>query len=564
MTRAEALATLTAPGQPFELVERTVLGRPCRVFAHAPGTVRDLLERARAEFGRYPYLTYEDERLDFATVHERAARLSWVLRERYGVEKGDRVAIAARNYPEWVVAFFAATNLGAIAVAMNAWWTAAELKQALDDSGAKLVFADTERLERLGPDGPGLPVVAVRASAPWAARFEELLDGETRQQPPAVELDPDDDAFIIYTSGSTAAPKGAVSTHRNIIHALMSWRLDGQAYALSEGRVEPKEPHEEQRRLLLSVPLFHVSGSHVGMLACLGNGRELILMYKWDPDRAMDVIEREKVQFFIAAPAITGDLVRAAEAQGRRLESLLMVGGGGAPRAPEQVRAIPRATAAVPNTGWGMTETNAIGAGVVGEDYLRRPEGCGWPSAVLDLRVVDAEGRELPPGEAGELQVRGAAVFRGYWRRPQENAAAFEDGGWFRTGDLARFGEDGFLYIVDRLKDIVIRGGENISCPWVEAALYEHPEVDEAAVFGVPDARLGEELAAAVVTTSDGLTERELCDWLGQRLAAFQVPRRIDVRREPLPRTASGKLAKRLIRDAWLEEYRAASPMESA
>ena len=550
MTRAEAIAALTAPGQPFELIEREVLGAPCRVFLRAPHIVRDLLERARAEFGDYPYLTYEGETLSFAEVHGRAARLSWALQERFGVAKGDRVAIAARNYPEWVIAFFATTNLGAIVVALNAWWTAAELEQALEDSGARVVFADAERLQRLGVTS-GVDIIAVRTSAPEAIGYDALLDAEARTEPPQAVVEPDDDAFIIYTSGSTAAPKGAVSSHRNIVHALESWRLDTEATAMSEGRVEPREPFEEQRSLLLSVPLFHVSGSHVGMLGCLNNGRRLILMYKWDVARAMELIERERVSMFIAAPAITGDLVRAAEAEGRRLDSLLVIGGGGAPRAPDQVRAIARATAAAPTTGWGMTETNAIGAGVGGPGYLQRPEGVGWPSAVLDLRVVDPEGRELASGEAGELQVRGAAIFRGYWRRPEENATAFQDG-WFRTGDLARFDSDGFVYILDRLKDIVIRGGENISCPWVEAALYEHPAVVEAAVFGIPDARLGEELAATVVTTSDAPSEGELRDWLGQRLAAFQVPRRIETRREPLPRTASGKLAKRLIRQEWL------------
>ena len=563
MTRAEAITVLTAPGQPFELIERTVRGAPCRVFRRAPGTVRDLLERARADFGDFPYLSYETENLDFAAVHERAARLSWVLRERFGVDKGDRVAIAMRNYPEWVVAFFAATNLGAVAVAMNAWWTAAELEQALADSGARVIFADAERLERLGGVGPEVAVIGVRASAPDVISYDALLKEETRAEPPDAALEADDDIFIIYTSGSTAAPKGVVSSHRNILHALISWQLDAEATAMAEGRAEPREPFEEQRSLLLSVPLFHVSGSHVGMLGCLNNGRRLILMYKWDVARAMDIIDREGVALFIAAPAITGDLVRAAEAQGRRLDSLLVIGGGGAPRAPDQVRAIARATPAAPTTGWGMTETNAIGTGVGGEGYLQRPEGVGWPSAVLDLRLVDPDGRELPAGEAGELQVRGTAVFRGYWRRPEENAAAFQDG-WFNTGDLARFDEDGFVHILDRLKDIVIRGGENISCPRVEAALYDHPQVLEAAVFGVPDARLGEELAATVVAGSQALSEDELRSWLEKRLARFQVPRRIEIRREPLPRTASGKLAKRLIREQWLAEARLLHTQENA
>ena len=364
---------------------------------------------------------------------------------------------------------------------------------------------------------------------------------------PSVDVEPNDDAIMLYTSGSTGHPKGAVSAHRSVISALLSWEADGQAGVLT-GRVVPPAPGGPQPATLLGIPLFHVSGLHAVLLASYRAQRRVISMYRWDAERGAELIEAERITSFTAPSAVTGDLVRVA-AQGRRdLTSLAVVGGGGAARAPEQVRAIDKAFgAARPGTGWGMTETNAIGTGIGGQDYLDHPESSGRAAVVLDLRVVNEAGEALPTGQRGELQVRGTSVIRGYWRRPEANAAAF-DGEWLRTGDVAYLDEEGFLYIVDRIKDLVIRGGENIGCGTVEAALLEHPDVIEASVYGVPDERMGEEVAATLHTRRP-IDDAELREFLSARLARFEIPRYFHTVDTPLPRIASGKILKRQLRD---------------
>jgi long-chain acyl-CoA synthetase len=274
----------------------------------------------------------------------------------------------------------------------------------------------------------------------------------------------------------------------------------------------------------------------------------MVCMYKWDAGLAAEIIEREKVTSFTAPAAMTGDLVREAKRTSRDLSSLLSVGGGGAPRAPEQVAQIGSSFAqAMPNTGWGMTETNAIGTGIGGEEYLNRPASSGRCSAVLELKILDEQGRALPAGERGELLIRGTSLFRGYWNRAELNAEIFEDG-WFRTGDVAYLDDEGYLFIVDRIKDLIIRGGENIGCGQVEAALLKHPHIHEAAVYAVPDERLGEEVGATV-HGDPGLDPDEIRDFLKDQLARFEIPRYIDISPEPLPRIASGKILKRGLRD---------------
>lgn len=558
MTWDEALKTLTAEGQPYELIEAEALGRPVRVFANAPATLRDLYEEARSPLA---FVTYQDEHLSFEDVWRRSGQLAAALVESCGVAKGDRVAISMRNYPEWIIAFNAATSIGAIAVAMNALWQPDELAFALQDCRPKVLLADQERLERLAAcDVPaGLQVIAVRANESLpveARRYEAVLSAYAAAAMPKPELSPDDDAIMLYTSGSTGRPKGAVSTHRNIISALMSWELDAEAGILT-GNAPPPEPDAGQPSALLAIPLFHVSGLHFNLLASYRRRRRIICMYKWDAEAAVEIIAREQITLFNGPSAVTGDLIRVARDREADLTSLTVVGGGGASRAPEQVRAIDQTFAnAAPNTGWGMTETNAIGTGVAGPDYLSHPASSGRVSAVLDIRIVDEDGKVLPATSRGELQIRGASIMRGYWERPEANAETFVDG-WLRTGDVAYVDQDGFVYIVDRIKDLVIRGGENIGCGGVEAALLEHPDVLEASVYGVPDERLGEEVGATLYARRP-IPERELRTFLGSRLAKFAVPRYVHVSTTPLPRIASGKILKRQLREEALQRLEAA------
>ncbi len=547
MTRDDAIGVLTAPGQPYELEVLTIRGQRQRAFRHAPATLGDLYAGTVSDS---PFLLYEDELLSFAQAHQDAARLARILVDGYGVRKGDRVAISMRNYPEWVLAFTAATSIGAIAVAMNAWWQPEEMAYGLEDCGARVLLADPERLERLARCArrPAVAVIAVRPTRPMAgvADLKDLMAAQPAVAMPAADVVPDDPATIFYTSGSTGHPKGVVASHRSVISALLSWELDARIGALQTG-IEPAPP-AHQPATLLAVPLFHATGSHAVYLSSYRLQRKLVCMYKWDPAHAAELIERERITSVIAPAAMTGDLVREAARTQRDLSSLLVVGGGGAPRAPEQVRQIDAVFAqAAPGTGWGMTETNAIGAGIGGPDYLARPASSGRCSAVLELKVVDDSGAALPAGERGELLVRGTALFSGYWNRPELDATLFEDG-WFRTGDVAYLDDEGYLFIVDRIKDLIIRGGENIGCGQVEAALVMHPDVHEAAVYAVPDERLGEEVGATVFC-SPGLDLDALREFLAAHLARFEIPRYIRRTTEPLPRIASGKILKRQLRE---------------
>jgi long-chain acyl-CoA synthetase len=547
LTRNHAIAALTAPGEPYELELTQIRGVAQKVFKNAPESLRALyVDTVSPE----TFIVFGDERLTFAEAYRQAARIGHVLVHDYGIVKGDRVAISMRNYPEWITAFTAITSIGAIAVAMNALWQAEELEYGLRDSGAKVLFADQERLDRLAQCSKDLAVqvVAVRPAraAPSVPVLADLLAAVGEVELPPAEIHPDDSATIFYTSGSTGHPKGVVSSHRNIISALFSWELDARAAAMTAG-AEPEDlPY--QPATLLAVPLFHATGSHAVYLMSYRLQRKLVCMYRWDPDQAAELIERERITTFVAPAAMTGDLVRVARETQRDLSSLQTVGGGGAPRAPEQVKQIGSSFAkALPNTGWGMTETNAIGTGIGGIDYLARPASSGRCSAVLQLKVVDETGAELPAGERGELLVRGTSLFRGYWNRPEVNQEVFVDG-WFRTGDVAYLDDEGYLYIVDRIKDLIIRGGENIGCGQVEAALLAHPDVHEAAVYAVPDERLGEEVGATVYG-SPSLDAEALKAYLAEHLARFEVPRYIEIANEPLPRTASGKILKRQLRD---------------
>ncbi|MDG1441654.1 MAG: class I adenylate-forming enzyme family protein [Pseudomonadales bacterium] len=553
LTRLEAIAQLTAVGQDYELETIEMYGRTVRGFKNGPATLRQHYEAARSD---ETFLVYDQERYSFTEAHEKAGLLAAILQQEYGIEKGDRVAISMRNYPEWVLSFMAVTSMGAIAVAMNSLWTPDEMAFGLNDSGAKVLFADQERIDRIVSIMPelDLQIIAVRPTKALAENMtliDDLVTKYAGQTMPDVDVSPQDNATILYTSGSTGHPKGAVSCHQNIMTALLSWELDQHIALVINNLTAPEA--EYQASTLLAVPLFHATGLLAGLLSSYRIQRKVVLMYKWDADLSTEIIEEERITSFIAPAAMTGDLVEKAKSTNRDLSSLATVGGGGAPRAPEQVKSIAASFAkAMPNTGWGMTETNAIGAGIGGEDYLEHPSSSGRCSAALDIKVIDEAGETLPAGERGELLIRGSSVIKGYWNRPEANAETFVDG-WLKTGDVAYIDAEGYLYIVDRIKDLVIRGGENIGCAEVEAGLLVHPQVLEASVYAVPDERLGEEVGATIYTEGE-VDKDALKKFLLDHIARFKIPRYIVVSEEPLLRIASGKIDKRRIREMAVEQ----------
>jgi long-chain acyl-CoA synthetase len=552
----EALDQLTAPGAPFATSEIEIDGITYKVFDRAAGTLRDLFATARDRADDV-YLVYEDERWTFGDVMAQVDGMASALVERYGVGKGDRVAIGMRNYPEWITSFAAITSIGAISVSLNAWWTEDELDYALGDSAPKVLIADKERVERglRSCQERGIAILGVRLgdSAPEGVdRLEDVLvPGATM---PDVEVLEDDDATILYTSGTTGNPKGAVSTHRAVLNALSGFSCRSVAQTIrggDTGGVVGGDPADALPPVfILTVPLFHVTGCVPVMLSTFANGLKLVIMYRWNPERALELIEREKVTNFVGVPTMSWDLLESPDFEKRDTSSLRSVGGGGAPAPPELVRRIDAGFAkARPGIGYGMTETNAYGPQNSGDDYVSHPTSTGRSTPILEVKIVDEQGEEVPIGERGEICFKGPNLIRGYWNNPEATAETIVDG-WLRTGDIGRIDEEGFVYIEDRAKDMVLRAGENIYCAEVEAVLYEHPAVYEAAVFGIPDERLGEQVAAAIyLRPGQEVTVEELQEHVKSKLAAFKVPTHIDLVEGQLPRNASGKILKRSIRD---------------
>ena len=564
---AEVHAGLTAPGEPFEIADTTVRGVPTRVWKHAPTSLATILTQSRAH-GDLDFFVYEQEHWTFEGHYRGAAKLAHALVERFGVQKGDRVAVAMRNLPEWSVAFWAAAAAGAVVVPLNAWWTGPELAYGLRDSGTKVLFCDRQRLDRLEPELErleGLHIVVARPESEslgsGVISMADLLDTPPDVELPAVEIEPDDDATIFYTSGTTGEPKGVLGTHRNICTNLMSLGFVTARGARRSTGSALSRPSTGRNVYLLSVPFFHATGCHSVLVANLAAGNELVLMRKWDPGRALELIEQERVTTFGGVPAMVWQAMEHPDFAQRDLSSLRNVGYGGAPAAPELVRAIEeRFPGRSPSNGYGLTETSSVTTMNAGVDYLRHPDSVGVPVPVCDVKVVDDDGRALPTGEVGELWIKGPNVVKGYWNKPVETDASFSDG-WLHSGDVARIDDEGFVYIVDRAKDLVIRAGENISSVEVEAALFEHPAVTDAAVIGTPHPVLGEEVAAVVHTMSGtAVTEDELREHVAVRLAAFKVPVRIWFSDEPLPRNPAGKILKRDLKEQHLESTQTPGP----
>ncbi|WP_232307558.1 class I adenylate-forming enzyme family protein [Sphingobium chungbukense] len=560
MSLKDAEAQLCVPGSRFEIGTALINGRELRTWARLPATIAELAREVQAEHGEREFLVFNDERITYDGWFRAVAKLADHL-VRQGVRQGDRVALAMRNLPEWPVALFAAGLCGAIVVPLNAWWTGDELRYALDQSGSTLLLCDEERLERLTAGDPAftdrMKVIVSRSSRLDVASLESVIGlpagyGSLPVRPlPAVAMAPDDPLTIFYTSGTTGRPKGALGTHRNMLSGLLAGDFIAQRGALRRGEPARELPPSVT---LMTIPLFHVTGCASLLMSALACGGKIVLMHKWNPVEAMSLIERERITSAGGVPTIAWQLIDSPDRSRYDLSSLDYVPYGGAPAAPDLPVLIQRELAAIPYNGWGMTETSGTITGHSAEDYLNRPDSCGPPLPVDELRVTDEAGQDVPIGEIGELRVRGPQIVMGYWRNPEATEATFGDG-WLHTGDLARLDEEGFCTIVGRSKDVIIRGGENIYAVEVENALFSHPAVTDAAVVALPHDRLGEE-PAAMVQIADGHTpaEEELKLWLRQRLAAFKIPIVIRFHDGPLPRNANGKVLKNEVRLLLLAE----------
>jgi len=556
----EINAILTRPGEMFEIEQINLDGQVIKSWKNTPPNMATILQRS-LDYGDREFIIYRDERMTFAEHYAQAAALANRLVSQFDIGKGDRVAIAMRNYPEWSVAFWAAAAAGALAVPLNAWWTSDELRYGLADSGAKIVFVDQERLERVQAVRSQLPglqqVVAARcAQLPQGVLdFNGMITDAVRDKPlPVVDIQPDDHATIFYTSGTTGFPKGTLGTHRNFCSVPLSVQYNGVQSALRMGRTfEELSQQQITPAALLTVPLFHVTGCHGLMLGMLSAHGKLVMMHKWDAEEALNLIERERITLFGAVPTMVWQLIDCPDIDSRDTSSVLNVGYGGAPAAPELLRRIKQALPSVVVTnGWGITETSSSITAISGADYEQKPDSVGPPFPVCDVKVVGQSGETLPCGSLGELWVRGPNVVKGYWNNPGATAESFTDG-WFHTGDIGKIDEEGCIYIVDRIKDMIIRGGENVYCAEVEAAILEHPAVSAACVFGIPHEVLGETVACVVeIRPGTTIEESVLQSYLHGKLAKFKVPERVWLRSEPLPLGATGKVQKKELREFYI------------
>ena len=551
--RLELLNEVTKEGM-LSLEEVQIRGNEYTVFKDAPKNLREYYQLGLLH-GDWTHVVYQDERFQYNDTLRISNQLANTLQSKFNIQKGDRVAFSMRNYPEWMFCYMAITSIGGIVVPLNSWWKGDEIEYGLNNSEAKLFIGDEERLDRLKGRLTDLPKISVRSNKSEYQDIDlyKLIKDSASELENPVEIEPEDDASIMYTSGSTGYPKGVVASHRGIIFAPYYWiTLTMMVGVASDEENESSEEEKpNQAASLVGVPLFHVTGSHALFLLSIPVGRKTVLMYKWDPEKALDLIEQEKITAFTGVPTMSSEMVEAQIKNPRDISTLKDLFGGGAPRPPEQVKKqkeyMPKTN---PGIGYGLTETNALGANNAGDTYLSKPRSTGFAvPKIMDLKIVDDHGKDLKANENGEVCIRSAATFRCYWKNPKATAECLDSSGWFKTGDIGYIDEDGFLFINDRKKDMVIRGGENIACPEIEAAIAEHPDVLEASVFGVPDERLGEILATNVCIRNESkLNEDDLNSFLATKLANFKIPAHVWIQKDKLPRIASGKIAKKDLR----------------
>jgi long-chain acyl-CoA synthetase len=542
------IAEATKPDAMYAVTTRTIGGVNYKVFANAFNNLREMYASSLDDdqfFARklvewfgdedWTFLVYENERYSFAEAYQIAAGFSKQLINKFGIKPGDRVAIAMRNYPEYCLAFMAITAVGAVAVPLNSWWQGEELAYGIRDCEPGLILADEQRMERMLPNIKDLeiPMLITRADKPLPEQARPLADflfKEKLPEFPLIDVGPDDDAYIMYTSGSTGTPKGVVSTHRAIINTVMSWQMPIVGMIMTyPDQIDQLIP-AHRPSVLLSVPLFHVTGLVGGILSSYFIRQKVVMMPKWNAEAALRLVEKERITRLGGPPIMTWEFVNSPDFEKFDTSSVTSLGGGGMERPPEHLKVLEeRMGRHVATANYGLTETTALGTNNAGENYLNKPASVGRPTPplmeakivdeqgralptghkpasvgrptppLMEAKIVDEQGRALPTGQSGEICFKSCTNFRCYWKKEAETAEAMLDGGWFRTGDLGYIDADGDIFIEDRLKEIVIRGGENISSREVEFAIYEHPAVLEAAAFGLPDEKMGEKLAAVVV-----------------------------------------------------------------
>src|SRR4051794_24164762 len=539
-------AQLLGAGGFFETTTAEVGGETMTVFANRLPNLRAALE-ASAAFGDRDYFVFADrehERVVTHPEHRRAvASVARVLREDYGVGPGDRVAILAANCPEWIVTFWAAVSLGAIAVGLNGWWVGDEIRYGLADCDPKVLVVDRKRLARLDGEDPGMATIVIEDD------FDRIWHAYPDEPLPDVPIAEDDPALILYTSGTTGRPKGAVNTHRNVIAAIGMSFFHGARNAMSR----PPDPDVVSRPIcqLVTYPLFHVSGLHMGAIAFMISGiRSVWTLGRFDEELVMELIQTEGITGWSYTPTMLHRIVHHPRLAEFDLSGLRQGGGGGAAFSPALLE---RARASIPNirasmgVGYGQTECAALATINAGEELIAFPESAGRPLPTVDLEIRADDGKPLPEGEDGEIMVRGPMVMPGYWRRPEATAETLLPGGWLRTGDIGRL-DGGRLYLATRKRDLILRGGENVYPIEIENRLEAHPDVAEVAVIGVDDDVLGQQVKAVVVPLPGAtLDAGALRDFCAEALAYYKVPEHWELRSEPLPRNALGKVVKAVL-----------------
>ncbi len=557
-----ALNVIIGPGGPFRVEHIDHLGVSMPIIANAPSNLADYFAHFCAQHKDAVFLVEGEERISFATAYAHALAVATALIRDHGMQRGDRVGLAMRNANAWVIVYMGIIMAGGCATLLNGWWQPGELVSGIDTTETRLVIADPQRAARLADPSIShtAQVITLDIGLPLDQAIAPITQGLAGDAAFLPVLTGDDLATILFTSGSTGQSKGAYSRHRSVIQGVFNYlvQTSGIVFLLTEaGQMGTDQP-----ATLISTPLFHVTAEVPVFLQSFAMGRKLVLMPKWDPENAMRMIQNEKVNYFVGVPLMSYEMLVHPNRAHYDLSTCKSFAAGGAPRPPEHVRRLVEGMGGgMPLLGYGLTETNAVGCGNINENYLAKPTSTGPASRPLvDLVIKDDAGNNLAQGGIGEVCIRSIANFEGYWNNPDATAAAFTADQYFRTGDLGYLDEDGYLFIVDRKKDIIIRGGENISCQEVEAALYAHPDVAESCVFGLLDDRLGEVPGAAVhCHPGRNIDETALREFVGTQLAAFKVPVRVWAHADPLPKLGTEKIDKVTLR----AQYRAAMAAES-